>query len=111
MTRLNALFVALLVCTPCFPSLAADWPQWMGENRDGVWRETSILDKFPAGGPAIKWRVPISGGYAGPAVADGRVYVMDYVRREGDATPNPNVRSEVQGKERVLCLNAADGKE
>ncbi len=30
---------------------ADDWPQWLGPKRDGVWRETGILAKFPAGGP------------------------------------------------------------
>ena len=107
----NGLCAAILVFASQHSCLAADWPQWMGEKRDGVWRETGILEKFPEGGPAIKWRVPISGGYAGPAVANGRVFVMDFVRSAGDATPSPDVRSEVQGKERVLCLNAASGKE
>ena len=22
---------------------AADWPQWMGPNRDGIWSETGIV--------------------------------------------------------------------
>ena len=35
------------------PALADDWPQWMGPKRDNVWRETGILDKFPAGGPKV----------------------------------------------------------
>src|SRR6476659_10444567 len=105
------LFAVLLSLTLAAPSLADDWPQWLGPKRDGIWRETGILDKFPDGGPTVRWRVPLSGGYAGPAVAGGRVYVMDYVRTEGDAKPNPNARSEVKGKERVLCLSTADGKE
>ncbi len=29
---------------------ADDWPQWRGPKRDGVWRESGILKKFPAGG-------------------------------------------------------------
>jgi outer membrane protein assembly factor BamB len=111
MRRFTGLLAAILVCTLRYACLAEDWPQWMGEQRDGIWRETGILEKFPEGGPVIKWRVPIHGGYAGPAVAGGRVYVTDYIRSDGDAKPNPNARSEVQGKERILCLNAADGKE
>jgi len=27
---------------------ADDWPQWRGPNRDGVWRETGILETIPA---------------------------------------------------------------
>src|SRR5437867_1575687 len=59
---------------------ANDWPQWLGPKRDGVWRETGLIDKFPPGGPHVLWRTPIGTGYSGPAVADGRVYVMDRLR-------------------------------
>jgi outer membrane protein assembly factor BamB len=86
-----------------------DWPQWLGPQRDSVWRETGIVDKFPAEGPMVKWRVPIAGGYAGPAVADGRVFVTDYATG-GDRTPDPNSRSKLLGRERVWCLSAADGR-
>jgi outer membrane protein assembly factor BamB len=75
---------------------ADDWPQWLGPQRDGVWRETGILTKFPAAGPKVLWRTPIQGGYAGPAVSGGRVYVTERVR-----TP---------AQERVLCLDEATGK-
>ncbi|MFP6571740.1 MAG: hypothetical protein VB674_03920, partial [Vicinamibacterales bacterium] len=47
---------------------AEDWPQWRGVDRLGVWTEDRIVDTFPADGLTVKWRVPISGGYAGPAV-------------------------------------------
>ncbi|UUO07780.1 PQQ-like beta-propeller repeat protein [Blastopirellula sp. J2-11] len=58
-------------------ALADDWPQWRGENRDGVWREDRILRKFPAEGPEVQWRAPIGSGYSGPTVASGKVYVTD----------------------------------
>jgi outer membrane protein assembly factor BamB len=90
---------------------AADWPQWMGVNRDDVWPETGILDKFPPGGPPIVWRKPIHGGFAGPAVAGGKVYVTDYDRLDGDAKPAPTKRNNLKGKERVLCLDAKTGNE
>jgi len=82
----------------------------MGPNRDNYWSETGILEEFPAGGPKVLWRTPISGGYAGPAVAGGKVFVTDYVRTAGDAKNDFAGRSEVAGKERVLCLSATDGK-
>jgi outer membrane protein assembly factor BamB len=89
---------------------ADDWSQWMGPQRDDVWRETGILAKFPPDGPKVLWRAAIKGGYAGPAVADGRVYVVDYAQTEGDDKPNATKRSKLEGKERIHCLNAADGK-
>ncbi len=91
--------------------VADDWPQWLGPRRDGVWRETGIIEKFPAGGPPVRWRVPIGGGYTGPAVAKGRVYVADH-QPAADAPKPKNAfdRAQIPGTERVLCLNEADGK-
>jgi outer membrane protein assembly factor BamB len=88
---------------------ADDWPQWLGPQRDSIWRETGLMEKFPADGPPVKWRADIAGGYTGPAVADGRVFVMDYVT-SGNLKPNPTSRSKLDGTERVLCFGAADGK-
>lgn len=90
---------------------ADDWPQWMGSRRDGVWRETGILEKFPAGGPKVLWRAKLAGGYAGPAVADGRVYVTDYLTdADTRKVSSPSERPKLKGKERVLCLDARTGK-
>lgn len=90
---------------------AADWPQWLGPDRDGVWRETGLVSRFPPGGPRVVWRVPLSAGYSGPAVADGRVYVMDRERpRDATGKPARPTRAGIPGKERVLCLDAADGR-
>jgi len=87
-----------------------DWPQWMGPNRDGVWRESGLVKSIPPAGLPVKWRVDVKGGYSGPAVADGRVYLMDYDRREGDIANAPNDRTTLAGRERVLCLDAATGR-
>ena len=91
------------------PVAADDWPQWQGPQRDSVWRESGILKKFPEGGPVVKWRVPISGGYSGPAVVKDRVFVMDYVTT-GDQTPDPNNRNVLEGTERVLCFDRETGE-
>ena len=88
-----------------------DWPQWLGPQRDGVWRETGIVEKFPTNGPKVRWRVAVNAGYTGPAVANGRVYLMD--RKVNTGAPMPRTafdRGEIPGNERVLCLNEADGK-
>jgi outer membrane protein assembly factor BamB len=90
---------------------AEDWPQWLGPRRDGVWREEGILDRFPPGGPRVRWRSSLGGGYAGPAVADGRVFVTDRILPSGVRDPdNPFARASSAGKERVLCLDEASGK-
>ncbi|MBI1345782.1 PQQ-binding-like beta-propeller repeat protein [bacterium] len=90
--------------------VADDWPQWRGPQRDGVWRETGIVENIPAEGLPVKWRVPVQAGYSGPAVAGGRVFLTDYVRESGETKNDPGTRNELQGKERVLCFDAVTGK-
>ncbi len=93
-------------------AVADDWPQWLGPKRDGVWRETGLVEKFPAGGPKLLWKEPIGVGYAGPAVAGGKVFVTDYVA--GDKTklpPGGFTKGRFAGTERVTCRNASTGKQ
>src|SRR5262245_41222112 len=106
--RFAALFLSLIA----YPPLRADdWPQWLGPQRDSVWRESGLVEKFPDAGPPIRWRTPIGGGYGGPAVANGRVYLLDRKLSEGAANPtNQFDRGVIRGIERVLCLNETDGK-
>ncbi len=90
---------------------AEDWPQWLGPRRDGVWRETGIMDSLPTNGLKFRWRTAIGSGYSGPAVAGGRAYVMDRQLGSGAKAPaNAFARGEIPGSERVLCLDAASGQ-
>jgi outer membrane protein assembly factor BamB len=103
-----SLVFPLAVATTSF---ADDWPQWLGPQRDDVWRETGIIKEFPSEGPAIRWRTPIGAGYSGPAVAKGRVYVTDRQLAKDASNPsNPFQRGEIPGTERVLCLDESSGK-
>ncbi len=105
------VLAALALGVPAATVRADDWPQWLGPERDGSWREDGIIDKFPAGGPKVRWRQKIGEGYAGPAVAGGRVVVADRVLPAGVKNPKSAFgRSRVQGTERVLCLDEASGK-
>jgi outer membrane protein assembly factor BamB len=113
MVRRGTLVITLiLLFGPANHVKALDWPQWLGPQRDGVWRETELLQKFPPGGPKVLWRVPLGPGYTGPAVANGKVYVMDRERAkdaEGkDLKPEKGV---IKGTDRIKCLDAATGRE
>jgi outer membrane protein assembly factor BamB len=103
-------FVVLVVVSCPLVGRADNWPQWMGPKRDNVWREEGLLEKFPQGGPRVVWRVPVAGGYAGPAVADGKVFVCDYVTVANVKVDNFD-RKEFTGIERVQCLDEATGKQ
>jgi outer membrane protein assembly factor BamB len=108
----RAVFLsAVLVALGAGAAWADDWPQWLGPKRDGVWRETGLVEKFPSGGPKVRWRAPLGQGYAGPAVANGKVYVMDRVLAKGAQQPASGfAKPTLDGKERVLCLDEASGR-
>jgi outer membrane protein assembly factor BamB len=96
--RLAALFSILnLLGALVAHARADDWPQWRGPNRDGVWKETGVAEKFAGRELPIKWRAEIGAGYSGPTVADGRVYVMDRLTKPEEV-------------ERVLCFDEETGK-
>jgi outer membrane protein assembly factor BamB len=67
-------------------------------NGDGVWHEDGLVRSFPEEGLPERWRAPVSAGYSGPTVAEGRVYVMDR-------------QIEPEQVERVLCIDAGTGEQ
>ncbi|MCH1439520.1 MAG: PQQ-like beta-propeller repeat protein [Rubripirellula sp.] len=89
-------------------AMAEDWPQWMGRQRDNIWRETKIIESFSEDGAKVLWRHPIGGGYSGPAVAKGRVYLTDF-RPELQSGEAADQRRHSRGIERIVCLDEADG--
>jgi len=90
---------------------ADDWPHWMGPQRDNVWREEGLLEKFPPGGPKVVWRTATAGGYSGPAVVGDKVYVTDFVSEKDSKLENFDRKTKSKGTERVRCLNANTGSE
>ena len=97
----NAPFVGELTKSDGVPSaLTGSWPGFRGANLDG------IVNADPAGRlnlqwetnkPKVLWEVKLGEGYAGAAVSQGRVYVLDYDQeKEGNA---------------VRCLSLDDGRE
>ena len=87
-----ACLVALLLAAPL---CAADWPRLLGPAGDGHSPETGLLKSWTAAGPAKLWEHKLGSGYAGPAVARGKLIVF---HRIGD-------------EEIVECLDARTGAE
>lgn len=81
----------------------ADWPQWLGPNRDGKSLETGITHPWSADGPKLLWSAKsldtVGTGYGSPAVVGDRLYLMG-----GDA-------EEKEAREHCVCLDVADGKQ
>jgi outer membrane protein assembly factor BamB len=109
--KLTAAFAALVIMPFLISSAGADdWPAWMGAQRDGVYRESGIVTSIPDSGLKVKWRKPVAEGYAGPAVAGGKVVVFDYVKSAGEVLNDPGKRVELQGAERITAFEGATGE-
>lgn len=77
---------------------AGSWPRFRGVSLDGISREAlSLQGAWSAGQPDALWSVDVGEGYAGPAVVEGRVYLMDYDREHQ--------------RDALRCLSFEDGQE
>lgn len=80
MVRPLTLIAVLLTLTLAVAALAADWPCFMGPNHNGISSETGLNKNWAAKAPAVLWQAPLSDkGFAGPSVADGKVFIVDHV--------------------------------
>jgi len=78
----------------------ADWPEFRGPDRTGVWKTEGVVDTLaglPNPLPRV-WSAPVGAGYSGPTVAGRGVYLMD----RGE----PGTADEV---ERIVCVDRATG--
>lgn len=112
---MRSVFIVPLLLAVCVcPVHADDWNQWLGPKRDGVWREQGLLSDIPKDGLKVVWRAPVHMGYAGPAVAGGKVVLMDRQLKSGAANPaDPFSQNQqgIPGNERVVCFEQATGKQ
>lgn len=66
-------FLTLLTAAPL---AAADWPDFRGPNRDGIYPDSDLVSSFPAGGPPLLWEKQIGAGFANPVVSNGRLILF-----------------------------------
>ena len=98
------------------PLTVNDWPQYLGPQRDTIWREEGVELEFSKRQPKLLWSTPLGSGYSGPAVANGRVFVMDRQAKPykpKDLKPGINVnfvRATIPGTERIVCLDEESGE-
>jgi outer membrane protein assembly factor BamB len=79
--------------------LPGDWPHFRGADFDNINKDVTPLSESwdTAIGPSVIWKTSLGEGYAGPAVHNGRVYLLDYnERKKADA---------------LRCFSLASGKE
>ena len=78
--------------------IKGSWPCFRGPDRDAIGKKSiPLLRQFSSGGPKTLWQIPLAEGYAGAAVWNGRVYIIDYdTAIQADA---------------IRCLSLDEGKE
>ena len=65
---------------------AGSWPRFRGQDIDNISKDpTPLAESWDTSGPPVLWQTTLGEGYAGPAVLNGRVYIIDYnERRKAD---------------------------
>jgi outer membrane protein assembly factor BamB len=94
----RVITAALLVglCLAAVSVNAADWPGFLGPNRDGHSPDKGLVKSWSADGPPLLWKVDNVGpGWSSMAVADGAVYTT------GNADGNQMlICLDIKGKEK-----------
>ncbi len=75
----------IMMCVLCFSSScnkdnsiknSNQLAQWRGDNRDGIYHETELLDEWPESGPEKLWIYEgIGKGFAAPSILNDRIFV------------------------------------
>jgi outer membrane protein assembly factor BamB len=94
--KVKVMFTAIVFMVMACSSLAADWPQYLGPNRNSTSPEKGLLRSWPENGPKVLWTVTVGKGFGGPVIKDGKVYLLDRDDKVGD-----NMR----------CFDLSSGKE
>jgi outer membrane protein assembly factor BamB len=79
-TKLGVQLACLLLAGALMS--AADWPQFLGPQRNGVYSGPPLATTWPAGGPRKIWEKKIGQGFAGPVVTGDRLILFHRVGRE-----------------------------
>ena len=75
---------------------AQDWPQYLWPDRNGKSPWKNLLRTLPIPGPSLLWKVNLGIGFGGPAIKNGKVFLLDRDDKAGD---------------KLRCLDFSTGKE
>lgn len=75
-------------------AVKSNWSQFRGDDRDGICKDSTVLS-FES--PKRLWELEVGPGYAGVAIRNGCVYLIDH--------------DETLGRDVVRCLSLDDGKD
>ena len=68
--------IAALIVLATVSLAGADWPQFLGPARNGVYVGAALSEKWASSGPRVVWRKQIGQGLSGPVVAQNRLILF-----------------------------------
>ena len=78
--------------------IRGSWPRFRGADFDNISKEdVKLVERWADGGPNILWSIDLGEGQAGPAISNGRVYILDY---------DEETRADI-----LRCFSLDDGRE
>ena len=93
--KTKVMLIAAIV-TITTGSTLADWPQFLGPDRNAISPEKGLMRSWPKDGPKVLWTISLGAGYGGAAVSEGKVYILDRIGNDKDI---------------LRCLDLLTGKE
>src|SRR5688572_10135008 len=72
----GGLTVAVAIPVGAQTADTAEWPQFLGPNRNGISVEKSLLESWPTGGPKQLWRANGGVGMSGLVISRGRLLTL-----------------------------------
>ena len=82
--RKTAQLTTVVVALTASSVFAADWPSIYGPAGNSTSDQKGLLRTWPETGPKLLWTAPMGMGFGGPAVSDGKVYLLDRDEKVGD---------------------------
>jgi len=83
--KAKTLLISVMLSLSVAWTFAADWPWYYGPRRNSTSAEKGVLRTWPTEGPKILWTAALGVGFGGPAVKDGKVYLLDRDEKVGDS--------------------------
>jgi len=99
--------ILMLLVGMTVAAAGAEWPQFLGPNRDATSPESGLMRAWPPGGPKVLWSVEVGPGYGGAAIRDGQVFILDRKKEQADILRVLDLKT---GKELWKFGYAAPGK-
>ncbi|HLN20134.1 MAG TPA: PQQ-binding-like beta-propeller repeat protein [Bacteroidales bacterium] len=82
---MKTITLSVLLSTFCLLAASQDVVEWRGPNRDGIYKETGLLRKWPEGGPKLLWHFEgLGDGHTSAVITEKAIYTSGMVNGKGN---------------------------